>query len=132
MPAFSEHSQAQLDTACRELQYLFEKVIEDYDCTVIQGHRGKDEQDEYFRTGKSRVEWPDSKHNALPSLAVDAAPYPIDWNNRERFVAFGSYVRGYARALGYRIRWGGDWDMDHELRDQTFMDLVHFEYLGRG
>lgn len=26
-----------------------------------------------------------------------------------------------------RIRWGGDWDRDHDVKDQTFNDLVHFE-----
>jgi len=24
------------------------------------------------------------------------------------------------------IRWGGDWDRDHCLSDQSFDDLVHF------
>ena len=36
---------------------------------------------------------------------------------------------GRAVELGIRLRWGGDWDGDNELRDQTFNDLVHFEVI---
>ena len=42
-------------------------------------------------------------------------------------MAFGSFVRGVAYKMGVEIRWGGDWDGDFDLKDQTFMDLVHFE-----
>jgi len=26
-----------------------------------------------------------------------------------------------------KIRWGGDWDMDTQTKDNKFDDLVHFE-----
>jgi hypothetical protein len=29
--------------------------------------------------------------------------------------------------MGIKIRWGGDWDMDTETKDNNFDDLVHFE-----
>ena len=45
-----------------------------------------------------------------------------------RFYDFGGYVVGAAHRLGVPIRWGGDWDQDHDVfDDQTFQDLVHFE-----
>lgn len=113
-----------------ELQKLFKEVIKGYDCTIIQGRRTKEEQDEYFRTGKSKVEWPNSKHNSSPSNAVDVAPYPIDWNDYYSFYHFGGYVKGVADQMGINIRWGGDWDSDNDLNDQTFQDLVHFEIVG--
>jgi hypothetical protein len=128
---YSDRSQERLETACIELQETFNLVILDYDNTIIEGHRGEAVQNEYFRTGKSKVRYPDSEHNESPSRAIDAAPYPIDWNDRERFVHFAGYVKGVGRSLGYIIRWGGDWDSDFDLDDQTFMDLVHFEFLGR-
>jgi peptidoglycan LD-endopeptidase CwlK len=28
------------------------------------------------------------------------------------------------------LRWGGDWSMDFEVRDNQFDDLVHFEIVG--
>jgi len=63
----------------------------------------------------------------LPSLAVDVAPYPIDWNDRERFCYFAGYVKGIAKSLGTELRWGGDWDRDTQVKDNNFDDLPHFE-----
>lgn len=127
MPNFSRQSYDRLQSCDERLVVLFERVVELYDCTILVGHRGKAEQNEAFRTGKSKLEWPNSKHNDLPSLAVDVAPYPIDWYDKLRFYHFAGFVLGVAAEQGTRIRWGGDWDGDHDLTDQTFMDLVHFE-----
>lgn len=129
MNLYSNNSQRHLNTCCEELQQIFAAVLQIYDCTIIEGHRTKEIQDEYFRTKKSKVEYPDSQHNALPSNGVDVAPYPILWNDRERFVHFAGIVKGVAAEKGYTIRWGGDWDNDNDLKDQTFMDLVHFEII---
>lgn len=130
MYKFSTKSKKELMSAHPELQRLFKEVIKGYDCTVIQGHRGEEEQNEYFRTGKSRVQFPHGKHNSVPSKAVDVGPYPIDWNDEYSFYHFGGYVKGVADQLGINIRWGGDWDGDEDLHDQNFMDLVHFELIG--
>lgn len=77
--------------------------------------------------GRSKTKWPDSKHNSNPSMGIDVAPYPIDWNDIKRFYHFGGFVQSRAESLGIKLRWGGDWDSDRDLNDQTFMDLVHFE-----
>jgi len=29
--------------------------------------------------------------------------------------------------MGVTLRWGGDWDRDTEVQDNSFDDLVHFE-----
>ncbi len=44
-----------------------------------------------------------------------------------RWYYFGGFVLGYAEELNVDIRWGGDWDGDRKLEDQTFHDLPHFE-----
>ncbi len=44
-----------------------------------------------------------------------------------RWYYFGGYVLGVASETGDDIRWGGDWDGDRSLEDQTFHDLPHFE-----
>ena len=62
-------------------------------------------------------------------MAVDVCPYPIDWNNKERFYHFAGYVKGIADSMGIKIRWGGDWDGDTVFDDQSFHDLPHFELL---
>jgi len=130
MPQFGTLSRTRLATAHLDLQRLFEEVVKHYDCTVITGFRPKDEQDRAVADGLSKTPWPQSKHNRQPSLAVDVAPYPIDWKDTKRFYHFGGYVTGVAEKMGIPIRWGGDWDSDNDLNDQTFMDLVHFELRG--
>jgi peptidoglycan L-alanyl-D-glutamate endopeptidase CwlK len=105
------------------------RVIEGYDCTIICGHRDEDDQNALFKSGSSRVKWPNSKHNPKISLAVDVAPHPIDWTNTRRFYHFAGYVQARADAMGIKIRWGGDWDGDKDLDDQKFFDLIHFEFV---
>lgn len=129
MNKFSKQSLDRLKTCEPELQELFHHVLQVHDCTILEGHRTEETQDEYFRTGKSKVEYPNSKHNTYPSRAVDCAPYPIDWNNTKRFYYFAGIVKGVAEHMGLVIRWGGDWDGDNDLDDQSFMDLVHFELI---
>lgn len=126
---FSERSREALGTADDELQRLFNEVIKHIDCSVIYGHRTKEEQDEMVRKAYSKLEYPLSKHNTIPAMAADVVPYPIDWENRERFVYFAGIVKGIAGTMNINIRWGGDWDGDNELRDQTWMDLPHFELI---
>jgi len=127
MPSFSARSRARLETCHEDLQRLFNEVIKHYDCTILCGHRGEEEQNEAFRQGRSQLQFPQSKHNSLPSIAVDVAPYPIDWDNRPRFYHFGGLVLGFSIGMGIPIRWGGDWDSDTDLDDQSFFDLPHFE-----
>lgn len=129
MPKFSERSLNHLETAHEDLQELFKEVVRHYDCTVLCGHRDKKSQDQAVKDKLSKTPYPKSKHNSLPSMAVDVVPYPIDWNNREAFYNFGGFVKGVASQLGIPIRWGGDWDSDNDLHDQSFMDLPHFELL---
>jgi peptidoglycan L-alanyl-D-glutamate endopeptidase CwlK len=130
MKKYSERSKTQLATCHPELQRLFYKVLAyDYDHTILEGHRGQEAQDEAFRTGHSKLQFPYSRHNAEPSMAVDCAPYPIDWSDVDRFYHFAGFVLGVAASLNIKVRWGGDWDMDMNLKDQTFFDLPHFELM---
>jgi len=127
MPSFSQRSQNRLNTCDPRLVEVLEEVIKHWDCTILQGERTKEEQDEFFRTGRSKVQWPNSKHNSSPSKAVDVAPYPIDWNDTRRFDYFAGFVKGIATTKGITLRWGGDWNSDNDQSDQTFNDLPHFE-----
>tara|TARA_R110000787_G_scaffold44344_1_gene108873 strand:+ start:447 stop:842 length:396 start_codon:yes stop_codon:yes gene_type:complete len=127
MPKFGSRSKSRLKTCDTRLQDLFNEVIKHFDCSVIQGHRGKEDQNKAFKEGKSKLKYPNGNHNKSPSKAVDVAPYPINWNDRERFTYFAGYVVGIASQMGLKIRWGGDWDMDTEVKDNNFDDLPHFE-----
>ena len=127
MPRFSSKSKSKLDTCDKRLVKLFKEVVKKYDCTIIEGYRGKERQNEAYRKGNSKVKYPNGKHNQNPSIAVDVAPYPIDWTDRDRFHYFCGYVLCIASQMGLNIRWGGDWDQDTQTKDNRFDDLVHFE-----
>lgn len=131
MPSFSKQSADRLATCDHRLQMIFNEVIQHIDCTIIEGHRSQASQDKYFAEGKSKLKWPNGEHNKTPSGAVDVAPYPIDWSNKPkalaRFYFFAGYVKSVADSMGFKIRWGGDWDGDMDFTDQNFDDLPHFE-----
>jgi peptidoglycan L-alanyl-D-glutamate endopeptidase CwlK len=118
-----------------DLQILCDTVLHYVDCSIIKGHRGKEEQNDAFHRGDSKLKWPLSKHNHIPSLAVDLSIYPIDMANTARNYWFGGFVLGVAKILHniglmhYDIRWGGDWDRDNDFSDQTLNDLCHFELI---
>tara|TARA_Y100000296_G_scaffold48644_1_gene55751 strand:+ start:3390 stop:3692 length:303 start_codon:yes stop_codon:yes gene_type:complete len=96
------------------------------DVTIIEGLRTKERQEELVSQGKSQTKF--SKH--IEGRAVDLAPYPIDWKDRERFHYMGGMVRGIGKQMGVDVRWGGDWDSDGEIKDNKFDDLVHVEIRG--
>jgi peptidoglycan L-alanyl-D-glutamate endopeptidase CwlK len=129
MPRYSNRSATKLAECDERIQKVFNTVIETVDNTILVGHRNESDQEEMYDQGKSQVQWPDSKHNSSPSKAVDVAPYPIDWEDRERFTLFAGYVLGVAENMGIKLRWGGDWDRDFKTADNSFDDLVHFELL---
>ncbi|AUR82451.1 hedgehog signaling/DD-peptidase zinc-binding domain protein [Vibrio phage 1.024.O._10N.261.45.F8] len=127
---YGKTSKARLATCHPEIQRLFNSLINDYDVSIICGHRTEEEQNAAVAKGASKTKYPNSKHNSLPSLGIDAALYPIDWNDVGRHYMFVGIVRERARELGIPIRCGADWDSDFATNDQTFNDLVHFEYAG--
>jgi|TARA_R100001530_G_scaffold10993_1_gene10733 hypothetical protein len=132
MPQFGKKSKKHLNTCDKKLIDVFNEVIKTVDCSVLEGHRSKDRQDALYKEGKTKVKYPHGRHNELPSRAVDVVPYPIDWNDRERFHLFAGFVIGTAKSMGIKLRWGGNWDMWEEngrweVDDNKFDDFPHFE-----
>ena len=97
------------------------------DCSVLEGHRGQERQDQLYIEGKTKVKYPNGRHNSKPSNAVDVTPYPVNWEDRERQTLFAGFVLGVANQMGISLRWGGDWDQDFEVMDNRFDDFPHFE-----
>ena len=127
MPKFGRKSLKNLSTCDERLQEVFNEVIKTVDCSVLEGHRGKDRQNALYKEGKTKVKYPNGRHNAIPSRAVDVVPYPVDWNDRERFHLFAGFVIGIAKSMGINLRWGGDWNQNWEVDDNKFDDFPHFE-----
>ena len=127
MPNFGDASKAKLRLLDSRLAAVLEEAIKITDFTVIETQRSKEKQDKMVAEGKSKLAWPKSKHNATPALAADIAPWPIDWNDTDRFSHLAGVVRGIAQQMCVPLRWGGDWDRDGELSNNRFNDLPHVE-----
>ena len=127
MPRFGRRSKERLATCEKDLQMVFNEVIKYVDCSILEGHRSKDRQNALYEDGKTKVRYPNGRHNASPSRAVDVTPYPVDWADRERQTLFAGFVLGVANQMGINLRWGGDWDQDFEVKDNRFDDFPHFE-----
>lgn len=133
MRRWSKRSKDKFDQLDHRLQDVMDYVLHNVaDVSIVTGHRSQKEQNELFygQPQRTKVRWPDSKHNKLPSLAVDFQPYPVP-DRREKLWASLAYIAGraieYAAAKGVTLRWGGDWDRDGDLTDQNFDDLYHLE-----
>lgn len=124
---FGQSSAERLYTCHHDLQRLLQEAIRIIDFSVLCGYRDEAAQTAAVNAGSSKVRFPDSKHNSLPSMAVDIAPYPIDWDNIARFAHLQGVIRGLAHSMGIEIRLGGDWDMDGDITDQRFIDWPHIE-----
>lgn len=118
MPKFGKKSKERLATCHQDLQDIMNDLIEVMDVSIICGHRGKEEQNKAFNEGNSKLQYPNSKHNKSPSLAVDVVPYPIDWNNLVAFERMCGIIEGIAYKRGIKIRLG---------RDFSFKDFPHIE-----
>lgn len=130
-PKFSQTSLDRLATCHPDLQRLFMKVGERYNCTILCGHRGQGDQDAAFASGNSKLKWPDSEHNYVPSRAVDAMPYPVNWQGTKenlcKLYHFVGYVLATADSMGIKIRCGADFNRNKVFFDDNFIDIVHFE-----
>lgn len=126
---WSASSRERLSDVEPKLRAVFDTALElgVVDITIIEGHRNRARQEEMFRTGRSKLHWPDSRHNAYPSRAVDAMAYPIDWQNAERNAMFAGFIIGVGASMGVKIRAGIDWNANFDPTDQAFVDAPHFE-----
>lgn len=127
MYSFSKTSLERLEECHFEIQAVMHQAIKYIDFTVLCGHRDEDDQNQAYEEGSSQLKYPESTHNSYPSNAVDIAPWPIVWEDREQFYFMGGIVLGIAHNMGIHLRYGGDWNMNGRTSDNSFDDLVHFE-----
>lgn len=144
MPAYGATSRKNLAEVHPDLQKVFNLVIKFWDCSILDGARSIEEQRKNVAKGVSQTM--DSLH--LPqddgfSWAVDALPYPFDWEKIQRGLdaikradggmeiaevyAFAGFVDGVAAAMGINLRSGYDWNTNRQFQDQSFIDLPHHE-----
>ena len=127
MPSFGPQSEKHLESCDPRLQRVLREAIKHRDFSILCGHRGQAAQDEAVKKGNSKKPWPTSKHNRIPSLAVDIAPYPIDWADSLAFATLGGYILRIGDELGITLRYGSDWNGNGKSKDEKFLDLPHIE-----
>ena len=132
MPTFGTASSKELASVDQRLQQVARKVILIKDHSALKGHRPEDEQNAayYGRPQRSKLKWPDGKHNDIPSKALDVQTYPLPETDQqvreEQLYLLGLYV-GIASEMGITLRTGADWDQDGEILDNGFDDFYHVE-----
>ncbi len=130
---FSSASLAALSKCHPHLQAIAQAAIRKIDFKVLDSSRGRDAQERAFNGGFSKVHFGDSAHNYLPAIAFDLFPAPYDWDNKQAFIKLSKVVLALPEELGLlglddkplKLRWGGDWDMNGDVRDGW--DMPHFE-----
>lgn len=130
---FGKTSDERLKTADPELQIAFQfaLLITPVDFGITCGYRDEMEQAIAFQEGNSDKEWPRSKHNTFPSLAVDFYPWKdgkAQWGDEKLFYLIAGLVLGVGAAKGYRMRWGGAWKGTLNKPGQL-QDLGHIELI---
>ena len=101
---FGRKSRERLKGVDTRLVNVLNELIKIMDVTIIEGLRSAERQEELLQKGATKVKY--SKH--MEGKAVDLAPYPIDWENRDGFHYMGGMIRGIAKQLNVPVRWGGD------------------------
>lgn len=102
-----------------------------FDVRIEEGYRTKERQQELFDRGATKVLT--SRHQS--GNAVDINPYPIDFNNWERYKTLAHHMFAAAKELGITIRWGGNWSRIDENQpypplksgQKKLIDGMHFE-----
>lgn len=140
MSSLDAKSLQQLSTCHLDLQKVAMTAIRWTPFSIVEGQRGQEKQHKAFVEGRSKVDWPNGKHNATPSDAFDFLPAFVTWNDlngvngkekQRRGEAACYKLAGFLCAIGEMLeiplRSGTDWDGDGDLADQTLNDLVHIE-----
>ena len=121
MCKLSATSLLKLEKVHPDLQNIFKEAIKNtpIDFTITCGWRGEKEQNKAFEQGNSKLKFPQSKHNKMPAMAVDAVPYPKMWDASDsEWLLLSNHILATAKKLGIKLTWGGSW---------KFVDKPHYE-----
>lgn len=138
---FSQTSLDRLATCHSDLKIIMMEAISvsNIDFGIAEGYRTIERQKDLFDKGLSKIDGVNKKgkHNYNPSLAVDIYPWvngAAKWDN-EHLSYLAGLIHGVSEMLynkntiTHHIRWGGNFDMDGEILEQTFNDRPHFELI---
>jgi peptidoglycan L-alanyl-D-glutamate endopeptidase CwlK len=118
MNSFSQTSRQKLNTCHTDLQRLMEALLDEMDVSILCGYRDEVAQEAAYQAGTSKAHFGESPHNYQPSLAVDVAPYPINFNDIKSFDNMCNKILELAKELGIEVELG---------RDFQFKDYPHVQ-----
>lgn len=118
-------SKARLEQCDPRLQLICNELLKKcgFDLTITCGYRGKEEQEQMFKEGKSKAHFGQSKHNTMPSKAVDIVPYPVNWDLKD-------YRWGKMVALAYEIARKNNINIRSGAFFTGLADWPHIELMG--
>ena len=116
---FSTKSKNILNSVNPKLQKLFNEVIKYYDISIISGFRTVEEQQELFKQNRSKCDGINKISKHQTRNAVDIVPYPINWEDINKFHEVAGCIKTIANQQGLKIIWGVDW--------KSFKDFPHWE-----
>jgi len=138
MYKYSKSSELQLASCHIDLQLICHRLLKHFDHSVLCGHRGKEDQNKAFAEGKSNLKFPNGKHNSIPSMAVDIAPYPREKNKKADIDKFCVMVGRFLQIADelheknliiYKIRWGRLWKNGLYSDEKGLLDYAHLELI---
>jgi peptidoglycan LD-endopeptidase CwlK len=104
---FGQKSKRCLTTCHPDLVKIAEELIKVMDVAVICGHRNKEDQEHAVKVGASKLHWPNSAHNKLPSMAMDIGPFRsggIPWRDEHAFEEMRAQIYKIADKLKIKIK----------------------------
>ena len=126
MPQLGTTSKQRRDTCAVSIQDVLNEAIKHVDFAVMCGHRTEGAQNTAFVTNRSKLAWPLSRHNTLPSEAVDIVPWPTQYNDLNKFYELATYMFAAADKLGVSLEWGGHWK-NYTGKGHNDRDWAHWE-----
>lgn len=128
---YSDRSLARLGSCHPDLVLLAAEALacSFTDLTILWGHRNRAQQTALLEAEppRTKLAFPDSKHNRKPSEALDIAPYPLPaWDDGESWLKFAWFMKGVAAHLRLDVRFGADWS-DRPRDGKPGWDAPHIE-----
>ena len=137
MNKWSRTSEKKLSSCHPDLIAIMNQVLEVQDCTIIAGGRNEKAQEKAFYMGKSKLKFPQSKHNTVPSQAVDVAMFKdgqVQWDLDNAIIMSRAIYNVWQSMLAddkvaCQLRFGLTWTDNpfDEIKEGQFVDGFHIE-----
>lgn len=103
----------------------------DFGVAWMGGLRTPEEQNQLFKEGYSQCDGYEklSKHQSGDAVDINVFVGAKLIENKEMLCVVAGVIFACANELNVPIRWGLDWNMNGDIRDNKFNDLYHFELI---